>query len=126
MPILKHQLHTNMENRFIRLKKKGSSLPIELSQVASVLVTETSKQESIRINVSRSLSGKYYAGYIVNWANGRTSVCNERLELDYFDTEEDAILYYLGYFEMYIRYFEEETQSDLRQAINKYSQKQLF
>lgn len=126
MPILKHQLHTDMENRFSRLKKKGSSLPIELSQATSVLVTETSKQESIRINVSRSISGKYYAGYIVNWSNGRTSACNERLELDYFDTADDAILYYLGYFEMYVKYFEEATQNDLRQAINKYSQKQLF
>lgn len=88
-------------------------------------VTER-RDENITIFSSLLSNGLWVYGYMVNWANGRTSIRKPTAELGLFRTQREAKLYAIGFMKLYLSYFIQETCDALRLAETSLLQGQLF
>lgn len=97
--------------------------PVEAQSTWSV--TE-SNDETISIFTSPLADGSWVYGYMVRWANGRTSARKPTAELGRFHSQREAQLYAIGFMLLYLDYFLECTRSDLRHAEASLMQATLF
>lgn len=88
-------------------------------------VTE-GRVETVIIFSSPLTDGSWVYGYIVYWANGRTSVQKPTAAHGRFHSQREAQLYAIGFMLMYSDYFREETRADLRRAEASLMQAELF
>lgn len=88
-------------------------------------VTE-SRDETVTILSSPLPDGSWVYGYLVNWANGRTSVQRPTASLGRFLTQREAKLYAIGFMLLYVDYFREETRAALRRGEASLIQAELF
>lgn len=88
-------------------------------------VTE-GRDETVTIFSSLLPDGAWVYGYLVHWANGRTSVQQPTATLGLFRTQREAKLYAIGFMLLYLDYFLEETRADLRRGETSLLQAELF
>ncbi|MDE7397029.1 MAG: hypothetical protein K2M98_04815 [Muribaculum sp.] len=85
-----------------------------------------SRKETIAITTAVLPDGYWVYGYIVNWANGRTSVKKPSGERGEFRTQREAKLHAIGLMLMYLGYFLPETRDAISRAEAALMQSQLF
>lgn len=78
-------------------------------------ITECSS-ETITIFASMLPDKSWVYGYLVRWANGRTSVKRPSPELGKFRTQREAKLYAIGFMLQYLDCFTESTRLDIKKA----------
>lgn len=88
-------------------------------------VTE-GRDETVTIFSSPLPDGSWVYGYLVHWANGRTSVQQPTAALGRFRSQREAKLYAIGFMLLYLDYFREETRADLRRGEAALMQAELF
>lgn len=115
----------NTKNRYEYLKVDSLSdmEPVEAQSTWSV--TE-GRDENVTIFSSLLSNGLWVYGYMVHWANGRTSVRKPTAELGLFRTQREAKLYAIGFMTLYLEYFLEDTQAAIRRAEATLMQAELF
>lgn len=88
-------------------------------------VTE-GRDETVTIFSSPLTDGSWVYGYLVHWANGRTSVQPPTASLGRFRSQREANLYAIGFMLLYQDYFREETREALRRGEASLIQAKLF
>ena len=83
-------------------------------------------RESITICTSLLPDGAWVYGYIVQWANGRTSSQKPTAALGLFRTQREAKLHAIGFMLIYLEYFQPETQVVIHRAESSLLQGELF
>lgn len=76
--------------------------------------------------LTADIDGKVAAGYNIRFSEGREANQLPALERGWFDSERNAILYYLGYFKTYGNYFSAEAFDEFNRLIPQYSQQNIF
>ena len=99
------------------------AVPVEAKSMWTIT---DSRDETITISTARLSDNMWVYGYIVNWANGRTSCQRPTAELGKFRSQREARLYAIGFMLLYLKHFTEATQSALRKAERKLLQIELF
>ena len=82
--------------------------------------------ETITIFTSLLPDGTWVYGYMVLWANGRTSSQRPTASLGKFNTQREAKLYAIGFMLMFLEYFLEDTRTAIRRAESSLLQAELF
>lgn len=108
---------------YLNLKEVYIDAPIK--EVYSFKVTD-SRVETVIIYSAVHPSGLWIYGYLVCWANGRCSSMDPSVENGSFRSQNDAILYAIGFMKLYLEYFTAETQAALIAAESRFSQATLF
>lgn len=85
-----------------------------------------SRDEVVTIFTSLMASGRWVFGYLVNWANGRTSVMQPSPALGLFSSQREAKLYAVGFMLIYLSFFTMETRTCLHRAEASLIQSELF
>lgn len=88
-------------------------------------VTE-GRDETVIIFSSPLPDGYWVYGYLVHWANGRSSVRQPTAALGRFRSQRDAKLYAIGFMFLYLDYFLIETRARLHNAEASLLQAELF
>lgn len=83
-------------------------------------------QERIDILLAKTNTNKYTFGYSIWFHNGRHADRPPNLEMGWFSSEQDAILYFLGMIIQYKQWFLPETLNAVQRAIHDNSQLSLF
>lgn len=76
--------------------------------------------------LTADINGKIAAGFNIRFSEGREAYQLPALVHGWFDSERNAILYYLGYFKTYCNYFTPEAIDVINRLIPQYSQQNLF
>lgn len=102
-----------------------------LMDCAAVPATDTwtltdNAGETVTVCCGMTSSGHYVYGYIVYWANGRTSSAQPSSDMGVFRTLRDARLHAIGFFNIYLEYFLPSTQADIKAAEATLLQSKLF
>lgn len=71
-------------------------------------------------------SGQFAVGFIVYWADGRSSQRKPDPAFGVFESEREARLWAVGYMLAYAKHFTRSTQSDLKKAEYELAQQVLF
>ena len=116
-------MNTKNPYEYLKVDCLADVEPVEAQ--ATWRVTE-SRDETITIFSSPLESGLWVYGYLVHWANGRTSVHKPSAALGLFRTQREAKLYAIGFMLLYLDYFMEETRVDLRRGEISLLQCELF
>ena len=90
------------------------------------MVRTEGRDETVTIFSSPLPDGYWVYGYLVHWANGRTSVRHPTAALGRFRTQREAKLYAIGFMLLYLDYFLEETRARLHKAEASLLQAELF
>ncbi len=88
-------------------------------------VADTGK-EKIYILTAKVCEGKWIAGYIYYRGNGKQSSLMPKLSNGWFSSEDDAKLYYIGYFLEFKEYLSKEIIEQLLKKKGFLLQKPLF
>ena len=116
-------MNTKNPYEYLKVDCLADVEPVEAQ--ATWRVTE-SRDETITIFSSPLESGLWVYGYLVHWANGRTSVHKPSASLGLFRTQREAKLYAIGFMLLYSDYFLEQTRADLRRGEVSLMQCELF
>lgn len=108
---------------YLRIDCLADVAPVETQ--ATWRVTE-GRDESVTIFSSPLVDGSWAYGYLVRWANGRTSVQQPTASLGRFRSQREANLYAIGFMLLYLDYFREETRAALRRGEASLIQAKLF
>lgn len=108
---------------YLRIDCLADVAPVEAQ--ATWRVTE-GRDESVTIFSSPLVDGSWVYGYLVRWANGRTSVQQPTASLGRFRSQREANLYAIGFMLLYLDYFREETRAALRRGEASLIQAKLF
>lgn len=113
-------------NFFEHLRHEGEvdESDIRFYPIKSVSIFDN-RIEQVEILTS-CIAGKFIGGYKIRFASGRESNQLPTLETGWFDTESNAILYYLGYFKTYGNYFTADAFDEINRLIPKYSQTKVL
>lgn len=84
------------------------------------------RDETVTIFSSVLPDGMWVYGYLVRWANGRTSVKMPTASFGCFRSQREAKLYAIGYMLLFQDYFQDETRADLRRGEAALMQAELF
>jgi len=90
------------------------------------LTLTDSRDEQITINTSCLPDGLWVYGYLVYWHNGRVSTSNPSAGNGLFRSQREAQLHAVGFMQLYLRFFTEQTREALHRAENKLIQTSLF
>lgn len=115
----------NTKNRYEYLKIDCLE-DVEPVEAQSTWCVTEGRYETIKIFSSTLPDGSWVYGYLVHWANGRTSAQQPTASFGRFRTQRDAKLYAVGFMALYLDYFREETRADLRRAEASLMQAELF
>ena len=115
----------NAKNRYEYLKIDCLEDVEPVEAQSSWRVTK-GRDETVTIFSSLLSDGSWVYGYLVNWANGRISVCKPTAALGKFRSQREAKLYAIGFMLLYLDYFLEETRADLRYGEASLLQAELF
>ena len=113
------------KNRYESLKIDCLEDVEPVEALSSWSVTE-GRDETVTIFSSPLPDNTWVYGYLVHWANGRTSVQQPTASLGKFRTQRDAKLYAIGFMLIYLEYFLEETRASLCNAEASLLQAELF
>lgn len=84
------------------------------------------RTESVQILIADGGNGRWAFGYNINFANGRRANRLPCLEMGYCTSEQNAILYFLGYIKKYASMFSDNVIYETNRLIGQYSQNSLF
>ncbi len=115
----------NAKNRYEYLKIDCLE-DVEPVEAQSTWCVTEERDETITIFSSPLPDGSWVYGYLVHWANGRTSVQKPSAALGKFKTQREAKLYAIGFMLLYLDFFREETRTDLRHCEASLLQAELF
>lgn len=115
----------NTKNRYEYLKLDCLE-DVEPVEAQSTWCLTEGREENITIYSSPLPDGSWVYGYMVHWANGRTSVRKPTAELGLFRSQREAKLYAVGFMLIYSDYFLEQTRIDLRRSEASLMQSELF
>ena len=115
----------NTKNRYEYLKTDCLE-DVEPVEAQSTWRVTEGRDETVIIFSSPLPDGSWVYGYLVHWANGRTSVRQPTAALGRFRSQREAKLYAIGFMLLYLDYFLEETRADLRNGEASLLQAELF
>lgn len=84
------------------------------------------RTESVQILVADGGNNRWAFGYNINFADGRRANRLPCLEMGYCTSEQNAILYFLGYILKYNSMFSDNVIHEMNRLIAVYSQPSLF
>lgn len=115
----------NTKNRYDYLKIDCLA-DVEPVEAQSIWRVTEGREETVTIYSSPLPDGLWVYGYLVHWANGRTSVQKPTATLGLFRSPREAKLYAIGFMLIYLDYFRKETRVDLLRAEASLLQIELF
>lgn len=115
----------NTKNRYEYLKIDCLE-DVEPVETQSTWCVTEGRDEIIKISTSPLPDGYWVYGYLVHWANGRTSVRQPTAALGRFRSQREAKLYAIGFMFLYLDYFLIETRARLHNAEASLLQAELF
>lgn len=114
-----------MNSRFEHLRHEEYPDAAPLTSYSSENISPD-RNEVICILFAEAEPGKWVGGYSVFWKNGRQSMKTPSLADGWFSSARETKLFYLGFMLNYLKYFTEDNQFAIKEAVNKYSQSTLF
>lgn len=110
---------TKRKNRYESLLVSCDSNAPEVQYEKDTTVS-SHPAETVRIFTAR-VDGVWVFGYQVHWANGQSSFRLPTKQIGMFRSEQDALLYGVGYMLSFRDYFKEDTVFNLREAERRFN-----
>lgn len=115
----------NTKNRYEYLKTDCLA-DVEPVEAQSTWCVTSGRYETVEIYSSLLPDGSWVYGYLVHWANGRSSVKQPTAALGRFRSQREAKLHAIGFMLLYLDYFLDETRAAIRSGEASLLQSELF
>lgn len=113
-------------NQFESLRQPAILDSVEIRENLNTISVFDSRRENVKIIIAKVSDRCYAAGYDIYFKSGRHASLLPTCELGWFLSENEAVLYWLGYIKKYASMFSDDAICAVEHLIGKFQQTSLF